>query len=136
MMLELQKTEAEVSSPACQALRDYATQGVRRELGKGLRAKGDWAIEAKPSCKCAYCKTTVEFLKSATETRKVWPIAQQHRDHIANVFRESGLPIRFEVKKEGSPHKLVISKSEQLYEQDKKRFERLKVLDERLRFAG
>lgn len=136
MALELQKKDRSASSPAVEALRDYAAQGIRRALDKGLRAKGDWSIEAQPSCKCAYCRTTVDFLESATESRKIWPIAQQHRDHIMNVFRGSGLPIRFEVRKEGSPHKLVITKSERLYEEEKKRFERLKSLDERLRSAA
>ena len=136
MVLELQKQGTGVSLPAVEALRDYATQGIRRELGKGLRAKGDWSIEAQTSCKCAYCKPTVDFLKSATEASKIWPIAQQHRDHIMNVFRGSGLPIRFEVRKQGSPHKLVITKSERLYEEAKQRFERLKSLDARLRSAA
>ncbi len=136
MVLELEKRGAGASSPACEALRDYAAQNIHRELGKGLRTEGDWSIEAQPSCKCAYCRTTVDFLKSTTEAIKVWPIAQQHRDHIMNVFRGSGLPIRFEVRKEGSPHRLVITKSERLYETDKKRFERLKSLDERLHIAA
>lgn len=133
MVLELQKKDKGASSPACEALRNYAAQGIRRELDKGLRVKGDWSIEVQPSCTCAYCRTATDFLKSTTETSKIWPIAQQHRDHIMNVFRGSGLPIRFEVRKEGSPHRLVITKSERLYEEDKKRFERLKSLDERLR---
>lgn len=136
MVLELPKKDKGVSLPAVEALRDDAAQGIRRELDKGLRAKGDWSIEAQPSCKCAYCRTAVDFLKSATESRKIWPIAQQHRDHIMNVFSGSGLPIRFEVRKEGSPHKLVITKSERLYEDEKKRFERLKSLDERIRSAA
>lgn len=135
MVLALQKQGMDASLPAYESLRDYATQGIRRELDKGLRAEGDWSIAAQSSCKCTYCKTTVDFLKSTTEPRKIWPIAQQHRDHIMNVFRGSGLPIRFEVKKEGSPHRLVITKSERLYDEDKKRFERLKSLDEQLRIA-
>lgn len=136
MMLELQKQGTGAPSPAYEDLRDYAAQGIRRALDKGLRAKGDWSIDAQPSCKCAYCRTTIDFLKSTTEASKIWPIAQQHRDHIMNVFRGSGLPIRFEVRKEGSPHKLVITKSERLYEEDKKRFERLKSLDQRLRSSA
>lgn len=135
MVLALKKKGTDASLPAYEALRDYVTQGMRRELDKGLRAEGDWSIEAQSSCKCAYCRTTVDFLKSTTEASKIWPIAQQHRDHIMNVFRGSGLPIRFEVKKEGSPHRLVMTKSERLYEEDKKRFERLKSLDEQLRIA-
>lgn len=106
-------------------LKDHVLNGIRKELDKGLRDPGDLSIDATMTCNCDLCKTSGLFLKSKTDKNKVWPIVAYDREHVMNVFSRLGVPVHLSVEKKGSPHKLVMLKSDKLYQMAKDRFDKL-----------
>ena len=106
-------------------LREYVINGLLKEMDKGLREPEDVSIQATLQCQCPLCKTANAFLKSKTEKNKIWPIVERDRDHVIERFRRLGLPVAISVEKKGSPYKLVILKSDKLYQMDKERFDLL-----------
>lgn len=114
----------------------HAMEGISKELDKGPREVGDWSINAAPACKCEDCKTAKAFLASKSESQKVWPLIALKRDHVMKIYTEQALPISFSVEKKGSPHRLVISKDENLYQLSKTRFEQLQTYREQLEKAN
>ncbi|WP_339057830.1 2OG-Fe(II) oxygenase [Candidatus Regiella endosymbiont of Tuberolachnus salignus] len=127
LVLNLQKKRTNNLSSAYSLLQMHVEKGIHEELNKGLRSKDDWSLDAKLACTCDYCKVVMEFVKSKTESTKIWPLAAPHREHIIRNIKETTLPISFEVKKQGSPHKLIITKSDLIYKQAQERFERIKI---------
>jgi hypothetical protein len=132
MVIEMRKKGNHAFQLLINLVEKHIASSIREELDKGLRTEDDWSIDAKPKCNCEYCKITIAFVKSKIESSKIWPIAQTHRDHIISIFRELGLPISFSHKKEGSPHKLVMIKSDQLYLEAKTRYEKMQSYEKLL----
>lgn len=46
--------------------------------------------------------------------------------HLINEFSKLGAPVILSEQKTGSPHKLVMMKTEKLYQETQERFERIK----------
>ena len=111
---------------------NHVIKSIQDELNQGLRSHDDWSINDKLRCQCEYCNVAQDFLSSHTESKKVWPIAMGYRDHIINSFFGYGLPVNFSVEKTGSPHKLVMVKTDELYHTAKERFDKIKVYSMRL----
>ena len=84
------------------------------------RRSDDWSIEDEVNCSCALCNTLSEFLIARDEQRKVWPIAAPKRQHIHRMIDDMGLPVTHVTKREGSPHKLVLTKTQALHDNAKK----------------
>jgi len=76
------------------------------------------------------------FLHSKTEMTKIWPIIATVRDHITDVFNGLDLPVNLSVKKVGSPHKLMMVKTEQLHIDSKKRFDALEFYQKKLQSSN
>jgi hypothetical protein len=111
---------------SCYALlRDHVIQGIRQELDKGVRDPQDWSIEVQLNCPCDLCKTTAAFLQSKTASTQIWAIVAHDREHVMAVLSRFGLPVTLSVEKKGSPHKLIMVKSDTLYQTAKERFDRL-----------
>ena len=106
-------------------LRQFLVQHINQELQAGLRDPADWSMNVTLHCDCEYCRIATDFLRSSTEAETVWPIAQRHRDHISYMLDTNNLPVDISTIKQGSPHKLVLVKTEQLYEDAKARYEQL-----------
>ncbi len=113
-------------------LKDHVLNGICKELDKSLRDPADLSIDAQLKCTCDLCKTAGSFLKSKTDKTKVWPIVAYDREHVMSVFSRLGLPVQLSVEKKGSPHKLVMVKSDNLYHVAKDRFNSLTKRYEKL----
>ncbi len=113
-------------------LKEHLINQITQKLEMGLRAEDDLSIKTESSCNCSDCNVILNFLKSKTESKRTWPIAEARRGHIMNIFQRLNLPIKFFEEKTGSPYKLVITKSDQLYQMDKKRYDNLKIYFNRL----
>jgi hypothetical protein len=113
-------------------LRDHVARGMRQELDQGIRNPDDWSIHARLSCTCELCKTAGEFLNSKTDPTRIWPLVAHDRGHIIDIFSQLGLPVNLSVEKRGSPHKLVMVKSDKLYETSRERFDKLSTNYEKL----
>jgi len=113
-------------------LRDHAAKGIKQELDEGMRDQDDWSIHARLSCSCDLCKVALAFLKSKADSTKIWPLVAEGRNHIMNMLNRLGLPVTFSVEKRGSPHKLIMVKSDNLHETSKERYHKLSKTYEKL----
>ncbi len=78
------------------------------------RPANDWTITTMPSCKCHDCKHLKEFLASPKLRTYSWPLAKNRRQHIHTVLEESALPVTHVTLRQGSPQKLVLTKTDKL----------------------
>ncbi len=106
-------------------LHNHLVGVIGQELEKGLRSSNDWSIPGTLTCDCEYCKDLEAFLHASTETRKAWSIAAKVRDHLQRVLAGARLPVNLSIEKTGSPHKLIITKTDKVYQKAKRRFKTL-----------
>lgn len=105
----------------------YVQTAVLQELSQGLRHEQDQSINQTLLCTCQYCQSATDFLKSPTERIKIWAVKQDIRGHIMSSLSNFDLPITCTEEKKGSPYKLNVVKSGQLYQIAKTRFEMLQT---------
>lgn len=130
---DVNNTVSKHCSSSFKELLTHFTAMLSEEIEKGLRDENDWSMHVDIKSHCEHCKMLISFLKSKTEIKKIWSIAQDYRSHISDVLRDFGLPIQISVEKKGSPYKLILEKTNQLYQMDKNRFEKLIQYNERLK---
>lgn len=133
MILEAKITKMGTYVSGYLLLKDTVLKRLREELDRGLRDPDDVSISAQWKCTCALCQTAQSFLSSKSEKTKIWPIVQHARDHVMDIFSGLGLPVDLSVKKEGSPHKLVLAKSDKIYDMAKDRFIKITAQYEKLK---
>ncbi len=95
-------------------------------LDRPPRRVDDWSIMDSGRCDCADCRVLKEFLQSRRLDHKVWPLAKGRRQHIHRVIDAMGVPVTHRTERSGSPHKLHLKKTEQLFLQDQAQRVRLK----------
>jgi hypothetical protein len=89
---------------------------MHRELARPERAVGDWSITGfgRQDC-CNDCAKFTAFLANPAEQKLVWPLAQPRRQHIHQRIDDAELPVTHQTRREGSPHKLVLTKTSKLF---------------------
>ncbi len=112
---------------------EHIAESLQRELEEGLRKEDDWSIIINLRCRCEHCKITQSFLRSKTESKKIWPLVQQYRNHISDCLRNLDLPIEIHVEEKGRPYTLVITKTDQLYKAAKNRWQKLLSCSKKLK---
>jgi hypothetical protein len=115
MVLALTVTGTALSTIAGELLHGL-NESLRDRVALPPRAADDWSLQLTSNCGCLLCGTTLAFASSRGERQKTWPLAQQGREHVMQQGREQVWPLEFTVLKQGSLHKLVISKPERLHE--------------------
>ena len=95
---------------------------LRRELSQPERDSGDWSIVElhRPEC-CKDCTHLAAFLTDPVQRKLVWPLAQTRRQHIHQRIDDAELPVTHETIREGSPYKLVLTKTADLVSRDAER---------------
>ena len=78
------------------------------------RADDDWSVPWSGGCGCELCGTLGEFLADRDERTLEWPLAEARRKHVKDQIRAADLPVKHEVWKFGSPHTLVLTKTDEL----------------------
>ena len=106
-----------------QKLFDYVYNELEKERNLGLRKIDDWSIKENVSCKCEDCNVLSEFLQSDTEKNMRWPMGKDRRAHIHRAIDGLGIPVTHQTEHTGSPHKLILIKTDKLYSQAKQRFD-------------
>ena len=105
------------------ALHQHALDRLNKELAAPVRAANDWAITQTTSCQCADCKVLNRYLTERAEREKVWPLAKPRRQHIHQQLEGLGVPVTHQTRREGSPHRLVLTKTAQLHQREAERRE-------------
>jgi predicted 2-oxoglutarate/Fe(II)-dependent dioxygenase YbiX len=88
--------------------------------------KDSWSTLVLPRCKCELCRELTTFLSSPTEKEKTWAIGEHKRSHVTDELNKLCLPITSKTLREGSPHKLVLTKQSSLISEKAKLLESLK----------
>jgi hypothetical protein len=69
---------------------------------------------------CELCGTVGEFLAGRGERTLDWPLAQARPKHVKNQVSAADLPVMREVWKFGSPHTLLLTKTDELFRREAK----------------
>jgi len=81
-------------------------------------------------CRCRHCLEVNQFLADPEQERLIYGVAKAHRQHLASRLRSERIDVVTRERKEGSPHKLVITKTNARHEQAARRHvEYLDALD-------
>lgn len=102
---------------------DELARHCRRALVATLeqpqRAPDDWSItDIEPGSCCDDCNTLTGFLTGPTAQTTTWPLAKARRQHIHRRIDDFELPVTHRTIREGSPHKLVLTKTADLHRRD------------------
>lgn len=82
------------------------------------RAENDWSIDWT-GCGCEQCERLETFLRSGSERTHEWPLAKPGRQHIHRQIDATGLPVRHTTRRQGRPFTLVLTKTEDLFKQER-----------------
>lgn len=118
---------ADFKSWGYSALLDHTIKCISDQIDNGLRAKDDWSIVVPLNCHCADCKELAAFLRSRTKREHIWPLNKQRRLHIHRQIDAAALPVLHTTRREGSPQKLILKKTNALFTQDKQRHQKLRA---------
>lgn len=127
-----QSYKREVTAAQSRRLLDFVRAKVTTALDCPSRKAGDWSITEAVSCGCADCKVLAAFLQSSGQEHKVWPLAKGRRMHIHQAIEAMGVPVTHKTERRGSPYKLHLTKTKQLFLQDQQHRDRLKEANDDL----
>ena len=100
----------------------HCHQAVEAALAQPPRAPDDWSItEFDPGRCCDDCSTLASFLADPTAQQTTWPLAKPRRQHIHRRIDDAELPVTHRTTRQGSPHKLVLTKTAHLHLRDAER---------------
>jgi len=117
----LQDPETHKSDRGLKSVAGMCCKELKASLKRPARAVDNWAIDvAAIRCDCEDCATMTRFLRSRDGTL-VWPLAERRRQHIRHELHAIGVPVTYKVKREGSPYKLVLTKTRKLFTVESKR---------------
>lgn len=98
------------------------------KLGQRLRSQvliprieGDWSIRDVIPHDCLDCQYLKNFLLSPSTQKMVWPLAKDRRAHIHGIIDSMDIPLTHETIHKGSPHKLVLTKTSNLFARENER---------------
>lgn len=103
---------------------------LRQRLQKQIRTprkEGDWSIKDTIPHNCSDCRYLKDFLESTSTQKLVWPLAKDRRAHIHQVIESMDIPVTHETLHQGSPHKLVLTKTSELFERDREQAESIEL---------
>ncbi|CAM6001081.1 unnamed protein product [Sphagnum balticum] len=97
------------------------------------RKSDDWSIGENIPCDCGDCQSLKVFLSASKQQKIVWPLAKDRRQHIHRIIDSMGISVSHTTQHTGSPHKLVLTKSPDLFkislENAKSASEQLRLLE-------
>jgi hypothetical protein len=82
------------------------------------RAPGDWSIVTPFRCKCELCARLGQFLRAGAERQLDWPLAKDRRAHVHQTITSHEIPVTHVTQRVGSPHRLVLTKTNGLFTRD------------------
>jgi hypothetical protein len=129
--LKQQKQQVDTIEPQRTRFLNFVRGRLSTILDRPPRRSDDWSIVQKDRCGCTDCRELHRFLQSSQLDHKVWPMAKERRRHIHQVIDAMGIPVTHHTVPTGSPHKLHLVKTEQLFRQDQaQRFRLKEALDD------
>ncbi|MGH9155067.1 MAG: 2OG-Fe(II) oxygenase [Acidimicrobiales bacterium] len=104
------------------AIAQHCHQTLEAELAQPQRAPDDWSItEFEPGGCCDDCTTLAAFLTDPAAQQTTWPLAKPRRQHIHHRIDVAELRVTHRTTRQGSPHKLVLTKTADVHRADAER---------------
>lgn len=103
----------------------FVRLALDKEKGLGVQDENDWYIAFESSCGCELCDELGAFLHDKNAQSKTWPIAESKRQHVSSMVCESAVPVKLKTLRQGSPHKLVLTKDDELHAMLLKRYQKV-----------
>lgn len=92
---------------------------MQAELTEPERVDDDWSINDFESLGCCDdCEHLAAFLTDPAQQELTWPLAKPRRQHIHQRIDEAELPVTHQTRRQGSPHKLILTKTPELFTRD------------------
>jgi hypothetical protein len=106
----------------CVVLADDCATRLRSRLDRPFRAHDDWSIELPADgCACELCRALRRFLADPSRRALDWPLAEQGRTHVQSRIDGAELPVAHEIRRQGRPYTLVLTKTDELFTADLQR---------------
>lgn len=100
----------------------HCRQMLEAELAEPPRPPDDWSItEFEPGGCCPDCTTLDAFLTDPAAQQTTWPLAKPRRQHIHHRIDDAELSVTHRTVRQGSPHKLILTKTTELHRRDAER---------------
>lgn len=107
---------AELQQLGIIAIANHCAESLTEELETPERAVDDWSIvDFESGDGCQDCIDLAAFLADSSRQQFVWPLAKPRRQHIHQCVDHAELPVTHLTVRDGSPHKLVIAKTTDLF---------------------
>jgi hypothetical protein len=104
------------------AIAQHCRHVIEAELAQPPRSPDDWSIsEFEPGSCCDDCTTLAAFLTDPAAQEITWPLAKPRRQHIHRRIDDAELTVTHRTTRQGSPHKLVLTKTADLHRRDAER---------------
>jgi 2OG-Fe(II) oxygenase superfamily len=111
---------ADRSASGLDTLASLCASRLGELIARPARAEDDWAITWRDTCGCELCVTFGGFLGDGSRRTLEWPLAEARRKHIRQSIRSAELPVRHEIFRAGSPYSLMLTKTDVLFERERK----------------
>jgi hypothetical protein len=103
---------------AIEALASACFARLEQRLDVPVREASDWSIGWDDGCGCDLCERLAEFLEDDVTRRMEWPLAKDRRRHVHGKIDAADLPVSHATRRSGSPHVLVLEKTQALFERE------------------
>lgn len=108
-----------IETPAVASLRRRVRTALREAVDRPDRAATDHSLRGVEwTCHCADCKPVIAWAESPEPRPLLLPMAESRRRHVVQTLQAAAVPIAAATVKQGSPHKLQLSKPGNLHAQD------------------
>jgi hypothetical protein len=93
---------------------------IEADLARPPRADDDWSVALTVGCRCELCQILAAFLADPARRTFEWPIAEKKRQHVHSVLNQGEAPVLHRTRRTGSPYTLVLTKTTELHERERK----------------
>ena len=104
---------------AVDRLRESVVEALEAALARPPRGDDDWRMSGiEWQCHCGDCRQVVDWAESSVGEALVLAVAERRRSHVCEQLRTAGADLATATVRQGSPHKLVVSKPSDLHSRD------------------
>ena len=107
-------------APAWAQLTADQQERLAARLALPERRPDDWSMTLPSGCDCELCSTLAAFVADPAQVTLRWPLRQDRRTHVEQRITAAELPVARETRRVGSPHTLVLTKTHELFERDRR----------------
>ena len=112
----IQLDPSEIRGTGVTELAESLAQVLHDLLAAPDRSPQDWAVPGFDGAEhCEDCAQLASFLADPRQQKMTWPLAKARRGHIHDRIDAAELPLTHRTLRQGSPHKLILTKTDALF---------------------